>query len=96
MQTKVCVFLGNSLGPQKCVRSNYSNYVWKVKHFYSDRKKGGKGLRVEVEMRGLGENWKRKEVSGSFGVRDCGCIVRDLRMTMDVPTRGGHSCRCDL
>lgn len=95
MQIKVCVFLGNSLGPQKCVKSN-SNSVWKAKHFYSDRKKGGKGLRVEVEMRGLGKNWKRKEMSGNFGVRDCGCIVKDLRMIMDVPTRGGHSCRCNL
>lgn len=34
-QMKVCVFLGNSLGPQKCVKSNYFSSVWKVKHFYS-------------------------------------------------------------
>ena len=47
-----------------------------------------KVLRVEVEMRGLGKNWKKKEMRSNFGGRGCGWIIRNLTMIMDAPTRG--------
>lgn len=52
------------------------------------RKKGEKGLRVEVEMRGLGKNWKKKEMRSTFGGRGCGWTVRNPTMIMGAPTRG--------